>query len=97
VIVIFKDAGSQDVFDGLDTRAARRCCPVSIWTVARRKLDQVNAVATLAELRVPPGNRLERLVGDRFGQYSIRVNSQYRICFRWENGDAYEVEITDYH
>lgn len=60
-------------------------------------MDQLNAVATLAELRVPPGNRLERLVGDRFGQYSIRVNSQYRICFRWENGDAYEVEITDYH
>jgi len=60
-------------------------------------MDQLNAVATLAELRVPPGNRLERLVGDRFGQYSIRVNSRYRICFRWENGDAYEVEITDYH
>ncbi|MFC2174107.1 type II toxin-antitoxin system RelE/ParE family toxin, partial [Acidobacteriota bacterium] len=61
------------------------------------KLDQLNRVRDLQELAVPPGNRLESLRGDRQGQYSIRINDQYRICFRWEAGDAFEVEITDYH
>jgi proteic killer suppression protein len=65
--------------------------------VARRKLDQLNRVREPAELRVPPGNRLELLKGDREGQYSIRINRQYRICFQWEDDYAYEVEITDYH
>lgn len=74
-----------------------RRCPVALWPVARRKLDQLNRVRDLAELRVPPGNRLERLRGDRQGQYSIRINEQYRICFRWEDGHADQVEVTDYH
>jgi len=65
--------------------------------VARRKLDQINRVRELGELAAPPGNRLERLHDDRHGQHSIRINQQYRICFRWENGHAFEVEITDYH
>jgi proteic killer suppression protein len=65
--------------------------------VARRKLDQINRVRDVTELRAPPGNRLERLRGDRAGQYSIRINDQYRVCFRWEAGDAYEVEVADYH
>jgi toxin HigB-1 len=65
--------------------------------VARRKLDQLNRVRTVEELKVPPGNRLERLRGDRAGQYSIRINEQYRLCFHWENGYADEVEVTDYH
>jgi proteic killer suppression protein len=65
--------------------------------LARRKLDQINRVRELSQLAVPLGNRLERLRGDRAGQHSIRVNEQYRICFHWENGDADEVEITDYH
>ena len=60
-------------------------------------LDQINRVRELRELAVPPGNRLERLKGNRSGQQSIRINDQYRICFRWENGYAYEAEITDYH
>jgi len=60
-------------------------------------LDQINRVREVEELSVPPGNRLERLRGDRKNQYSIRINQQYRICFRWEDGDAYEVEIADYH
>jgi toxin HigB-1 len=60
-------------------------------------LDQINRVGSLGELAVPPGNRLERLRGDRAGQHSIRINQQYRICFRWEDGHAFEVEITDYH
>ena len=62
-----------------------------------RKLDQINRVRDIGELAVPPGNRLERLRGNRNGQYSIRINDKYRICFRWEAGYADEVEITDYH
>jgi proteic killer suppression protein len=60
-------------------------------------LDQLNRVRVLRELMIPPGNRLERLRGDRQGQHSIRINDQFRVCFRWEAGDAYEVEIADYH
>ena len=97
VIRSFWDRGTQDIFDGDDSPAARRACPHDLWQVARRKLDQVNRVRDLLELAVPPGNRLERLRGDRSGQHSIRINEQYRLCFRWEAGDAYEVEIADYH
>ncbi|MEZ4583042.1 MAG: type II toxin-antitoxin system RelE/ParE family toxin [Caldilineaceae bacterium] len=68
-----------------------------MWSIARRKLDQINRVSDVMELSVPPGNRLERLKGNRANQYSIRINQQYRICFVWEEGHAYEVEITDYH
>lgn len=64
---------------------------------ALRKLVLLDAAESLEDLRVPPGNRLEKLSGDRAGQYSIRINDQWRLCFRWENGDAYEVEIVDYH
>ncbi|MBW1899478.1 MAG: type II toxin-antitoxin system RelE/ParE family toxin [Deltaproteobacteria bacterium] len=93
----FKITGTEDIFDGLTSKAARKCCPQSIWPVARRKLDQINRVRELSELKVPPGNNLERLKGDRKNQYSIRINQQYRICFIWEEGYAYEIEITDYH
>ena len=93
----FRDRGTEDIFDGSDTPAARRTCPRAVWTVARRKLDQVNRVRDLRDLAVPPGNRLERLRGDLSAQHSIRVNEQYRVCFHWETGDAYEVEITEYH
>lgn len=97
VIESFKDRGTEDVFDGRVSRAARTTCPRSLWPVARRKLDQLNRVTEVRDLAVPPGNRLEKLKRDRAGQYSIRINDQYRICFRWEAGDAREVEITDYH
>ncbi len=97
VIVTFANAGTEDIFDGRSTRVARRICPQNIWRVAQRKLDQINRVLDVLDLRVPPGNRLERLAGDRDGQFSIRVNQQYRICFEWREGKAYEVEITDYH
>lgn len=97
MIKTFKSASTGDVFDGLASQAARKCCPQSIWPVARRKLDQVNRVLGVDELNAPPGNRLERLKGDRENQYSIRINQQYRICFIWEEGHAYDVEITDYH
>lgn len=93
----FADRGTEDIFDGGETRAARGTCPKSLWPIARRKLDQLNRVRELAELAIPPGNRLERLRRDRVGQHSIRINDQYRVCFRWENGYADEVEITDYH
>lgn len=93
----FRDRGTEAIFDGVDSPVARRACPRSLWQVVWRKLDQVNRVRDLSELAVPRGNRLERLRGDRSGQHSIRINDQYRICFRWEAGDAYEVEITDYH
>jgi toxin HigB-1 len=97
VIRSFADRGTEDVFDGTDTRLARRTCPASLWAVARRKLTQLNRVRDVRQLAVPPGNRLERLRGDRAGQFSIRINDQYRVCFQWESGYADEVEITDYH
>ena len=97
MIKTFKSSGTEDIFDGVASQTARRCCPQSIWPVARRKLDQINRVRAVNELKVPPGNRLERLKGDRQNQYSIRINQQYRICFTWEEGHAYEIEITDYH
>jgi proteic killer suppression protein len=68
-----------------------------IQRVALRKLLVLDAVESLNELRIPPSNRLEKLVGRRFGEYSIRINDQWRICFRWKDGDAYDVEIVDYH
>ena len=93
----FRNRGIEDIFNGLDTRFARQICPRNLWRIVRRKLDQINRVRELRELAIPPGNRLESLRGDRAGQYSIRINDQFRICFRWEEGDAYEIEITDYH
>jgi len=68
-----------------------------VQRIALRKLRQLDAAVTLEDLRVPPGNRLERLRGDRAGEWSIRVNDQWRICFRWTGGDAYDVQIVDYH
>jgi proteic killer suppression protein len=97
VIRSFADAATEDLFNGVDRRRARAACPSELWPVVRRKLAQLNRVRDLRELAVPPGNRLERLVGDRRGQHSIRINEQYRICFCWEAGYADEVEVTDYH
>ena len=71
--------------------------PQDVQRIAQRKLKQLDAAAVLDFLRVPPGNRLEQLSGDRKGQWSIRINDQWRICFRWEGGNVVEVEITDYH
>lgn len=97
MILSFEGQGTEDVYNGVSSRVARRCCPESLWSVARRKLDQINKVQELRELAIPPGNRLERLQGDRRNQYSIRINQKFRICFQWENGHAYQVEIADYH
>ena len=93
----FADAATEDLFHGVDRRAARIACPTELWPVLQRKLTQLNRVMDLRELAIPPGNRLDRLAGTRRGQHSIRINQQYRICFRWEAGYADEVEVTDYH
>ena len=93
----FKGKGTEDIFNGVKSRIARRTCPQSIWKIAARKLEQLDSVIALEELRIPPGNRLEALERDRQGQHSIRINEKYRVCFRWEESDAYEVEVTDYH
>ena len=77
------------------TRSPR--LPGGIQRVALRKLRMLHRARTLADLRVPPANRLERLKGLRAGRYSVRINDQWRVCFRWDAGDAYEVEIVDYH
>ena len=97
MIVSFKDRATEDIFDSKDSKAARKLCPQNLWSTARRKLDQLNAVTSLEELTIPPGNRLEALKGDRKGQHSIRINQQYRICFIWTQQGASEVEIVDYH
>ncbi len=97
MIRTFADLATEDLFNGLDSRRARRACPLAQWSVVTRKLTQLNRVRELRELAVPPGNRLEALRGARRGQHSIRINDQYRICFRWENGYADDVEVTDYH
>ena len=97
MIQSFKDEGTEDIFNGVSTREARRTCPQTIWRVATRKLDQLDSVVTLDELRIPPGNRLEALSGDRDGQYSIRINDQYRVCFTWSDQGPSDVEIVDYH
>ena len=93
----FKNSGTEDIFNGENTRAARKTCPESLWQVAARKLDQLDSVVSLNELGMPPGNRLEALSGDHKGQRSIRVNEQYRICFVWTDLGPDEVEIVDYH
>jgi toxin HigB-1 len=97
MIVSFKSKGAEDIFNGESTKEARRTCPKDLWKVAVRKLDQLNAVTNLNDLKVPPGNFLEALLGNRKGQYSIRINQQYRICFMWTDIGPEQVEILDYH
>ncbi|MCK5477853.1 MAG: type II toxin-antitoxin system RelE/ParE family toxin [Methylococcales bacterium] len=97
MIVSFKDKATEDIFNGINSKLARKICPQTLWRVAARKLDQLDSVQSLEELKIPPGNRLESLSGDRAGSYSIRINEQYRICFTWEELGPANVEITDYH
>lgn len=98
MIESFKNQGTQDIFDGKSSKLARKICPPSLWKIASRKLDLLDSAVCLNDLKVPPGNRLEALKGDRLGQYSIRINEQYRLCFIWsERNTAEDVEIIDYH
>ena len=93
----FKNQGTEDIFNGVNSRSARNTCPQTLWNVAHRKIDQLDSAEALDDLRVPPGNRLEMLKGDRQGKHSIRINDQYRICFIWTETGPSNVEITDYH
>ncbi len=96
MIIDFGDDATANIFHGENTKAARRI-PVSIGRTAFRKLDMLNAAHELRDLMVPPGNRLEALRGNLAGRHSIRINDQFRVVFRWKDGNAYEVRITDYH
>ncbi|MCI5139447.1 MAG: plasmid maintenance system killer protein [Candidatus Electrothrix sp. AR1] len=97
MIQSFENKAAEDIFNGKLSKAARKTCPAKLWKITSRKLDQLDSAAVLDELRVPPGNRLEALTGDRKGQYRIRINKQFRICFRWTENGPTDVEITDYH
>lgn len=97
MIQAFRDRATESVFNGKSSKAALRVCPAELWKTGQRKLDQLDSVVILDELRIPPDNHLEALSGDRTGQYSIRINRQYRICFIWTPSGPAEMEIVDYH
>jgi toxin HigB-1 len=93
VIKTFADKRTAAIFEGYQVRRL----PREIQETARRKLKQIDSAVSIESLNVAPGNRLERLKGARAGQWRIRINDQWRICFNWKSGDALDVEITDYH
>ena len=97
MIQSFKNRETEEIYDGTNTKKARRTFPEELWENAQAKPDILDSAETLRDLRSPPGNELEKLSGDRAGQHSIRINRQYRICFRWSSAGADDVEITDYH
>ena len=97
MIKSFRDKGTEDLFDGRDIKQAPKSCPPDLVRAARRKLDQLNQAEALGDLRAPPSNRLEKLKGEREGQYPIRINDQWRVCFQWTESGAQDVEIVDYH
>ena len=96
MIQSFGDETTVDLFRERNTRAARRI-PRALWRVAQRKLKAIDVAARLEDLTIPAGNRLERLKGDHAGRHSIRINDQYRVTFRWEQGHAHEVRVEDDH
>ena len=96
MIQSFVDETTADLFRERNTRAARRI-PREIWRVSQRKLKALDVAARLDDLTIPAGNRLELLKGAQAGRYSIRINDQYRVTFRWEHGHAHEVRVEDYH
>jgi proteic killer suppression protein len=96
MIKSFGNKVAQDVFDGTNSRYSRKLAR-ELHPKAQRLLDQINASPSLEFLRVPPGNRLEKLSGSLKGEWSLRINDQWRIVFRWQNSDAFEVRIVDYH
>lgn len=97
VIRSFRDRGTEDVFNGVDSKAARKACPVALWPRAQRRLSQLDYATTLDDLRLPRSNRLHALKADRAGQHSVSINLEYRICFRWTEAGAVLVKIADYH
>ncbi|MGW8323991.1 MAG: type II toxin-antitoxin system RelE/ParE family toxin [Thermodesulfobacteriota bacterium] len=97
MILTFHDQGTEDVFDGKDSKAARKVCPPDLQRRARAKLFLLDDADTMEDLKIPPSNHLEALQRDRKGQHSIRINRQYRICFRWTEGGVRDAEIVDDH
>jgi proteic killer suppression protein len=97
VIRSFADKGTEDIYNGVDSKAARKTCPSLLGGSVRRKLDRLYDTTRLSDLALPPGNKLEGLKRDRLGQHAIRINGQYRICFRWTEAAVEDVEMTDYH
>jgi len=93
MILSWGDSETEAVWNGKFSRNL----PTDIQRVAKRKLVQINSAIVIEDLRIPPGNRLEKLSGDRDGSWSIRINGQWRICFDWSDGNAFRVEIVDYH
>jgi toxin HigB-1 len=96
LIISFKDKGTADVFDGRNSKAARKTLSPELHSKAAKTMDRLNAAVSLRSLSLP-GLRLEKLKGDRLGQHSIRINDQYRVCFRWTEAGPEDVEIVDYH
>jgi proteic killer suppression protein len=96
VIKTFKDETTEHVFDGTKSKESRKF-PSNLHAVAKRKLDYLNVAKKLEDLKIPPGNFLEALQKDLAGLHSVRINLQWRIVFRWKDGDCYEVRICDYH
>lgn len=97
MIVSFANKATEDIFDGINSAAARKMLPKALCGIAARKLDQLDSAVELDDLKVPPGNRLEALKKDRKGQFSIRTNEKYRVCFSWGDRGPEDVEIIDYH
>jgi proteic killer suppression protein len=97
MIQSFKNQATEDLFNGEATKSALKLISRNLWNIVSRKLDQIDSVVTLNELRVPPGNHLETLKKDRQEQHSIRINDQYRVCFKWTESGPTDVEVTDYH
>ena len=96
MITSFGDKTTEDIYHGINSKEARKISS-QIWNVAARKIDRINAVGALQDMRVPPGNRLEALKGNLKGFHSIRINDQYRVVFKWLNNNAESVRILDYH
>jgi proteic killer suppression protein len=94
---VIKSFADKDTKEFWDTGKSQGMPPANLRNVAKRKLAALHSALSPEDLRIPPGNRLEKLHGDRKGQHSIRINDQFRVCFVWRDGDAYDVEITDYH
>lgn len=97
MIASFADRGSEDIFNGIDSRKARATLPRELWDDACELLDIINAAQHYSELSIPSSRGLHALRHDRKGQHAVKISSKYRICFRFENGDFFDVEITDYH
>lgn len=97
MISSFGDAGTEDIYNGVNTKVARLTLPKNLWAVAQRKLDYLRRAVNVSDLSSPPGNKLEALKGDLAGTYSIRINDQYRVVFQFAKGNAENVQIVDYH